>query len=196
MSRGCVTTPVRKFVDPTFAPEGQLLSARHFNASCDLACLHPRVCLERKPGEGTAFSPEGASEPSPGFTLGTVLLDSYGWRIKWVGYDLRKNHAFDPPSVLGLKGRQKAFLTFLSPLQGSIGGECLPRVNPGLGSLGPLGRKTVAGPPARVRLIHSKRFSAALRSTAPPGQKPAWKQPGSTNLKKGVGSSKRKTGCR
>jgi hypothetical protein len=37
--------------------------ARPFNACCELAYLHHRARLERKPGEGTAFSPEGASEP-------------------------------------------------------------------------------------------------------------------------------------
>ena len=110
------------------------------------SALRPEGPGERSPGftperypqsfQGGRFRPEGAVELSPGFTLGRIL-----------------------PPDRALKGRQKASLAGSAALSGLIVILRLPRVNPGLGSPGPSGRKTGVNP--------------GLRSLAPLGRKTA-----------------------
>ena len=57
---------------PVFAPEGRL-RARYFNVRGELALLLLLAGGRAPTGHGAGFSPEGALDPSPGFSLGTAL---------------------------------------------------------------------------------------------------------------------------
>lgn len=126
----------RAFLVFPLSPEELSMAAWCFNTCCELGCLHPGARLERTLANRAAFSPEGALEFSPGFTLGNHSLHGQG-----------------------LKGRQKASLACSAALSGLNHGKgSFRRVNPGLRSLGPSSRKTVSGPTRAGRLDLSQVF--------------------------------------
>ena len=134
--------PAAGFADAAFAPEGPLNSGRHQHAYGDPACLYPRVRPGGTFGDGARISPEGAWEPTPGFTLG--------------------KHPFPRFSPEG--AAETATDAFCRPFRPQPGRWAIPKVNPGLRSPGPLGRKAALLPPSP--LIHNKRFSR-MRLRAP-----------------------------
>jgi hypothetical protein len=95
-----------------------------FPALQRLLCIKCPPLIDRR-AKAPEPRPEGPTDLSPGFTLGS-----------------------HPYLGRGLKGRRKAPLAGSAAPSGLDRGEAsFPRVNPGLRSLGPLGRKTVFAPP-------------------------------------------------
>lgn len=104
-------TPVCRFVVSDFVPDGQSRRddrvARHLNIRCE---------LNVRMGAGTVFRPNGPTELSPGFTLGTdPLLDSSaGLKAAFRSFDEGQESGFQcratRPSLRGKSGMEPAGL--------------------------------------------------------------------------------------